>query len=244
MRHDQLAVFDLDDTLVDTSDIYWRARTRFVEELAAQGFSPEEVINVFEEIEDVHVGSIGCAPDRYHRSMFATCRLMAEKTGCEFPAEMLARIETHGSMVVNDMPRVLDGAIELLDWASERFELAMVTRGDPTLQFRKLESTGLRRYFKFIEVVPLKNAAVFKAVMDRTRYRPAETWVIGDSIKTDINPGTEAQARCIRYVYRHDWYEWRQEHGHVAARPFYKAHTLYEVKNILESPSSFQMVEP
>jgi putative hydrolase of the HAD superfamily len=243
MRDDQLAIFDLDDTLVDTSDIYWRARTRFVEELAGGGYSSEEVLEIFEEIEDIHVATLGCAPDRYYRSMFETYCRLAEKSRHELCAETLGRIKEHGSMVVNHMPKVLEGAVPLLDWASEHFELALVTRGDKTLQLGKLVAAGLSKYFNFIEIVPTKNAAVFKRVMDETGYPSQKAWVIGDSIKTDINPGTKAGATCIQYEYRHDSYHWRQEHGHTAVGPFYKARTLYQVKNILESPSLFKKVE-
>lgn len=243
MPHNQLAIFDLDDTLVDTSDIYWRSRTRFVEELAARGYCSEEIVELFEEFEDIHVGTLGCAPDRYYRSMFATYCRMVEKSGHELSAEVLGQIEAHGQMVVKHTPKLLEGAIPLLDWAAAHFELALVTRGDRAVQLRKLSSTGLSKYFNFVEIVPVKGASVFKKVMDELGYAPEQTWVIGDSIKTDINPGTEARARCIRYLYSHHSYQWRQEHGHAAARPFYKARTLQEVKSILESPSSFEMVE-
>jgi putative hydrolase of the HAD superfamily len=244
MRHEKLIVFDLDDTLVDTSDIYWRARTQFVEALALLGYEPNEVTEIFEEIDARHISMFGFVPERYGTSMVATYNHILEQHGHQPDLDVLRTIDSCGRVILDSIPKLIEDAELLLQWASKRFELVLLSRGEPLLQMKKLEYADLFRYFSEIKIVPDKNADTFRLLIGAAGYSPEMTWVIGDSIRTDINPGIEAGATCILYGYKHHSYHWRQEHGHSAIGPFYKAHTLKEVIDILEFPSSFEMVAP
>jgi FMN phosphatase YigB (HAD superfamily) len=42
MKMEALIIFDLDDTLIDTSDVYWRAKSEFVRLLASHGWMREK----------------------------------------------------------------------------------------------------------------------------------------------------------------------------------------------------------
>lgn len=242
MRHQRLVIFDLDDTLVDTSDVYWRARTGFVKALASQGWDPDEITELFEEIDSGHIKTFGFAPDRYGKSMLATYDHILRTKNLRAQAETLRIIESWGKTIMESLPKLIDDAAALLKWASEHFELVLVTRGELVLQMRKLEHAALSEYFSEIKVVSDKNAETFMRVIRKAGYSPENTWVVGDSIRTDINPGIMAGANCILYAYRHHSYHWKQEHGYAPVGPFYEAHSLKEVMNILRSPSSFEMV--
>ena len=133
-----------------------------------------------------------------------------------------------------DFPKPIDGARELLTWAFPRFDLALITRGEKSLQLKKLEHVGFREYFRLIKIVERKTAETFKNVIARSGFSPGKSWVIGDSIQTDINPGIEAGARCIWYTYRHKAYYWQQEHGHTPVGDFVEISNLREAIGILE----------
>jgi putative hydrolase of the HAD superfamily len=242
MKHEQLIIFDLDDTLVDTSDVYWRARTQFVNELAAQDLDPEEITELFEEIDSDHIKKFGFAPERYGRSMLATYEQILQRHNREAGPEILRVIESCGKAIVQSLPQLIDDAETLLAWASEHFELVLLTRGEFVLQMRKLEQAALSKYFSDVKVVADKDADTFRSVIKNAGYSPEKTWVIGDSIRTDINPGILAGAKCILYTYRHHSYHWRQEHGHAAVGSYYQADALKEVMSILRSPSSFKLI--
>jgi putative hydrolase of the HAD superfamily len=242
MSYDQLIIFDLDDTLVDTSDVYWRARTLFVKELARTGWNPDEITELFEEIDAGNIKSFGFAPDRYGRSMRATYNHFLQQHNIPADPATLRTIESCGRVILESLPELIRDADILLKWASERCELALVTRGEPVLQTRKIEHTDLLHYFRVVKVVADKDADTFIQVIRDMGSTSEKTWVIGDSIRTDINPGVMAGAKCILYRYKHHSYLWRQEHGQAAVGPFYIAHSLREVINILQSPTSFRMV--
>lgn len=242
MRHERLIIFDLDDTLIDTSDVYWRARTRFVQELEALDLDPDEITELFEDIDSENIKTFGFAPERYGKSMLATYEQLLKRHDRHAGPEILRVIESCGKAIVESLPRLIDDADTLLKWALNHFQLVLLTRGELVLQMRKLESAALSKYFSEIRVVADKNADTFRELIKNAGYSPEKTWVIGDSIRTDINPGILAGATCILYVYKHHSYHWRQEHGHAAVGPYYEAGSLKEVIDILRSPSSFEII--
>ena len=126
-----------------------------------------------------------------------------------------------------------------MKWAFPQFDLALITRGKKTLQLKKLEHVGFREYFRLVETVERKTAESFKNVIVRLGFSSSNSWVIGDSIQTDINPGIEAGARCIWYAYHHANYSWQQEHGHSPVGEFFEISNLRDAIPLLEqSPKS------
>ena len=239
MKHDQLIIFDFDDTLVDTSDKYWRARTSFIQALTEEGFDPGMVLEEFEKVDSSHMETLKFSPDRYGKSMFVTYnRILARQN--RYPTSgMLSRIKSFGRIILEQPPEPISGAKKLLDWCSKHFALALLTRGDETFQNRKLHHVGFFKYFDLVRVVSKKDAGAFKQVMEELAYPPEKTWIIGDSIRSDVNPGIEIGANCILYMYRHPVYSWVQEYGCLPIGPFYKANTLLEIKDILKKPLKF-----
>jgi len=241
-HHNQLIIFDLDDTLVDTSETYWQARTRFVRLLALEGFNPEAVTEHFEEVDTTYIAEYGVVPERYGKSMITTCQQLFAQVNRVPPQSLLQEISSCGNLIMERLPALIEGADELLDWASNHFELALLTRGIDALQQRKIKAAAIEHYFHMTKVVDKKDAAAFREVMSNTGYSASNTWVIGDSVKSDINPGNEAGAKCILYEYSHPEYFWRQEYGTVATGKFYKVHSLRDVAAILNSPQSIPMI--
>ncbi len=241
MRHHELLVFDLDDTLVDTSDVYWRARTGFVQALATQGIDPDTATEEFEKVDTLHIETMLFAPQLYGKSMSVTYSNLLEQLNLAPSVIILEQITVLGRYVLDHLPEPIDGAHELLDWAVKRFQLALLTRGEDKLQRRKLEKARLSKYFDIVQVVPYKDATTFRTIIKEADQQPEATWVIGDSIKSDINPGLNAGAQCILYAYRHASYQWRQEYGYSPVKPFYIINKLREAKDLLETPRSFLM---
>jgi len=243
MKNDELLIFDLDDTLVDTSEVYYRARRRFLEVLGKNEIDTDMAVKMFEEIDSSHIERFGFSPERYGMSMLVTYETIAKKKGVRRSEETIKKIKSCGRMVLKEYPELIGEARELLGWASENFILALLTRGIYELQMKKIDHVGISKYFRCIEVVKEKNGLTVNRLIDRVGMKPASTWVIGDSIKSDVNPGIEAGTKCILYFYTHHSYRWEQEYtGSQAKGPFYKANGLLEIKEILKSPKDFEMI--
>jgi putative hydrolase of the HAD superfamily len=238
----QLIVFDLDDTLVDTSEIYFLARNRFLSIMQEEGFDPKYVIGIFESIDKINIEKHGYRPERYGKSMEETYDQLTKLSGNVVKHEVKCRVAECGMILFVKLPRVIDGAIELLEWSYQQFKLVLLTRGVETLQHKKIEHANLRKYFGLIRIENLKDKNSYLRIIYESGYLPEQTWVIGDSIKSDINPGIEAGAKCILYVYKHPDYYWAQEYGHFPVGSFYRIDKLNEAINILKNPLLFQQI--
>lgn len=239
----RLAIFDLDDTLIDTSHIYWESRTAFLDCISESGFNRKEVLDSFEEVDGRHIIKYGHAPERYGMSMVVTYNDLCSRHDCPRDEDLLQRIRSAGRIVQEKVPDLIPGALELLDGTRALgMTLALVTRGSEFTQREKIVRHDLNRYFDRIEIVQTKNAGLFKRVISECGFLEDECWIIGDSVRSDINPGIEAGAKCILYLYTHNFYYWQQEYGAAPKGKFYIAEELRDILPILCNPDSADQV--
>jgi putative hydrolase of the HAD superfamily len=241
VRLNQLLLLDLDDTLVDTSHVYWLARSRFIDVMTESDFNANEALDLFERIDAEHIAEFGYIPQRYVRTMLATYEKLTKAAGKLPSAKVIKQIEGAGRIVITRVPRLILGARKLLDSARRmKFDVVLVTRGIPEVQQRKLASNRIHHYFNEVRIVPRKDASVFARVMSERRIGPSATWVVGDSVRSDINPAIESGANPILYLYTHHSYYWLQEYGVKPVGPFFLARTLVDVTNLLRHPDRFR----
>jgi putative hydrolase of the HAD superfamily len=199
-------ILDLDDTLVDTSDVYYKAREKFLELMVSSGFPRAQTLETFERIETRNIRRLGILPTRYRQSMIETyCGLCANKDlePSKKTEQILKRI---GSLVIQTLPKPLPGAMSLLKWLYSNYFVVLISRGVDHYQRRKIETTGLARYLDRFFIVEEKTASTLKEIAKILGKDIGSAWVIGDSIKTDVNSAVKAGARSILYEYRHKKY--------------------------------------
>jgi putative hydrolase of the HAD superfamily len=232
------AIFDLDDTLVDTSHIYWLSRSAFLDCMAQAGFDRDVSLAAFEDIDAKNILEYGYVPERYGHSMLTAYSELCAQLGAEVLPRMVEQIQRAGEMVRDNVPALIPGAIELVEGARALgYFVVLLTRGVYQVQQKKLELRDLARHFERVEIVAKKNADSFKEIIKSIGIRAADCWVIGDSVRSDINPAIQAGANGILYLYTHHSYYWRQEYGVEPLGEFHLARDLREVLRILESPS-------
>jgi putative hydrolase of the HAD superfamily len=203
--------------------------------LTKEGFKKKIIIDEFEKIDAKNIQEQGFSPYRYGRSMTKTYLFLCSKFNHSVQEKTLVFLnEVCSRKVVDTVPEILEGAIEFLEWAYSRFYLVVLTRGEEKVQHRKLQESNLLKYFREIYVVPYKNLQIFRSTLAKTGFQPDKTWVIGDSIKSDINPGILLGAKCILYNYKHHSYSWIQEHDSEPIGEFYKVDNLIEIKYLIE----------
>jgi 2-haloacid dehalogenase len=101
----------------------------------------------------------------------------------------------------------VDGAIDLLEYLSERYDLYMTTNGTAFVQERRIAKSGVARYFKDIFISEKMGAhkpsseyfdACFKRIPGAKRD---ETIIIGDSLTSDILGGINAGIHTCHFLY-------------------------------------------
>ena len=82
-------------------------------------------------------------------------------------------------------------AIPCLESLSKLYPLALLTNGTPDLQYEKVATTGIGKYFKTIAVsgevgFGKPDHRLFEMVLSRLGNDAVHTWMVGDSLERDI----------------------------------------------------------
>ncbi|TEB06963.1 hypothetical protein Psch_00498 [Pelotomaculum schinkii] len=88
---------------------------------------------------------------------------------------------------------------------SGRYPLLLATKGEPAVQNLRVEQSGLARWFDKVYVLNEKNAAAYTSIALEQKIKPPLSWVVGNSMKSDINPALQAGFNCIFIHHPHTW---------------------------------------
>ena len=116
--------------------------------------------------------------------------------GMEFNDEYLRRMP--------NQTRLCPGAREILAELSGRFTLHIITNGFREVQYKKLATSGLDRFFSRVFLseemkVSKPDPEFFRYALKACRARKAESLVIGDSWEVDIAGAMEAGIDQVHY---------------------------------------------
>ena len=186
----ELLIFSLDDTLIDTS-LYWLARAHLGRAGAAKSG------NAGSETDEkrVYEPSAECDSETMHHAWLAFQKQCVVAEGGDADLQLLV-----ARSLRSRYPLAVAGAEDLLKWAQDRFTMVLLTSGDREVQLQKIEAAKLKGFFKEVKVVASKGIEDFRGVMSELGFSPRNTWILGDSIRCDINPGIAARANCIHYA--------------------------------------------
>ncbi len=192
-------IFDLDDTLIATREIFVRAEQTFSDEMERLGFDRNIAAHTLVEIDTENIERLGFKPTRFPSSIGETYEALCKSRKSSPDPGTRRRLEDIGRRVFTITPRVLDGAAEVLEMLTQNGDqLLLWTRGDQEVQRRNLFSSGLAHYFGKVYVFERnKTAKELTDIIRSNKLSPSATWVIGDSIRSDINPALEVGAHAI-----------------------------------------------
>jgi putative hydrolase of the HAD superfamily len=113
---------------------------------------------------------------------------------------------------------------ETLQDLASRHQLILMTKGDHAEQADKVRRSGLAVYFSAVEIVAEKDPAAYQAVIARHQLAPRNSWMIGNSPKSDVNPALAAGLNAV-FLFHKD--TWILEHAALSSAP--DGHYLLEL---------------
>ncbi|HLB25029.1 MAG TPA: HAD family hydrolase [Nitrospirota bacterium] len=198
-------VIDCDDTLWENNRYFLEAHSKFVELMGSLGYDPAEADELLLRLEMENVPRYGYGAKSQAMSMADVYMILEPR-----PDEgALRAIEAMGEEVFNHPLTLMPGVEETLPRLSERYRLALYTKGNPDEQMGKLVRSPFKDCFHHVRVVPEKDRETFGSVLSELNFSPDETWMIGDSPRSDIMP---AIAHGVRSVYIPCPTTWVHEH--------------------------------
>jgi len=198
-------IIDADDTLWENNIFYEECIANFAELMATLGFDQEVAEHTLDEIERERVLRVGYAPQEFARSMVITYERLCEAYDRPVDDEVSGQALEIGRAVMGYPIVLLEGVKETLGWLNERFRLLLLTKGDQAAQEDKVARSSLGRFFDAVHVVPEKDAQVFRDLITEYGLKSEQTWMVGNSPKSDINPAVEAGIGVIYVPHSNTW---------------------------------------
>jgi len=203
-------IIDADDTLWENNIYYDQCIAALAELMADQGFGREEAMRTVDTVERERVPLVGYAPEEFARSMVIAYQRLCEAHGRPVEDRVADTVWEIGQGVVEYPIVLLGGVAETLARLSGHCRLLLLTKGDRQVQESKLARSGLSHLFDGVHVVAEKNAEVVRRLVTRYGLQPEQTWMVGNSPRSDINPALEAGIGAI-YVPHPSTWQFEQE---------------------------------
>jgi putative hydrolase of the HAD superfamily len=207
-------LIDADDTLWENNIYFERAFDDFVRFLDHSALTPAQVRTVLNEIELASAKIHGYGAKNFGRNMQEAYQHLAER---EVRASDLAHIMSLAERILAQPVEAIEGVEQTLAGLSARHDLTLFTKGHPEEQRLKVDRSGLARYFTHTAIVKEKDAEAYLRLVKELRFAPEDTWMIGNSPKSDINPAIEAGLGAVLVPHAHTWVlehqELRKPHG-------------------------------
>lgn len=235
-----VVVFDGDDTLWATEALYDRARRRSAEVVAAAGLDPEAFEQLQREIDVRNFNRYGLSSVRFPTSSREAYLALAVEAGTA-GSEVVAQQIYDASAEVFDVPAPLEAhANETFRRLRDRYRLTVLTKGDPIVQRKRVDDSGLAPLLDAVCIVEVKDAPVFEAMLHHMNADLAASWSVGNSYGSDVHPAVTAGMRAI-WINAHVWAHEQSLSEGVLEEPdsnVFVADDLNEVPLILEGMPS------
>jgi putative hydrolase of the HAD superfamily len=206
-----LIAFDGDDTLWHNERSYREGRERFRHLLADAGvvLTAEEIETRVNQTELANIEVYGYGVSSFALSLIETA---IDLTGGRITgADLRAIVELAKHMLTEEI-ELFPSVREVLTTLAASYPLMLITKGDLLHQTSKLERSGLRDCFRFVEVVSHKTADVYAAILSRLAVDPNRFLMVGNSLRSDILPVVEAGAWAAHIPAA---LSWSHEHADV-----------------------------
>lgn len=205
----QTLIFDLDDTLIHCNK-YFRATINTFVSTMQQWFSTLPADEIKEKQLQIDLESIeqhGLHSSRFPESLVSTYKFFCEKQKKEIKETEIEEIRKIGVSVFEIEVQPFPYMYEVLSTLqNEGHELYLFTGGDEENQSRKVVQLELETYFgNRVFIFEHKNTEALQTVLQTIRSNPKQTWMIGNSLKTDIKPAVELGIHAIHIPSELEW---------------------------------------
>jgi putative hydrolase of the HAD superfamily len=198
-------IFDADDTLWENNIYYIRAAEKLVRLVQESGESKSKIESNFQTLEREVVQTMGYGSQNFIYILKTLFDRYGQKLNDHSHPEQLKKICNDFNDHIKYPPGIFPHVRETLVQLKEKYHLYVLTKGNIEEQWRKLEKSDLLPFFNEAYVKPEKNFETYKQLIKINNWTPAETCMIGNSPKSDINPALKAELWAVYIPYAHTW---------------------------------------
>jgi len=179
-----LIIFDLDDTLIDTTGSITPVK---LEQALSKMVEAGLHVGDFQEALTV-LKRLDTAADSASQTLLEFLEIMNDKKFYE-----IGHAEVYGPLPQDFPVYPIDQAIDLLLDLSLEHQLALVSMGNPAQQMLKLKNAGIDStiFSKICISEDRDKKPHYKIILEELGFAPAQTLVCGDRVKRDLSPAKE-----------------------------------------------------
>lgn len=198
----QVLIFDADDTLWENNILFERVIEDFLTWLDHPSLDRREVRTVLNDIQAANAKTHGYGAKMLLRSLHDCFQRLSERSAT--PEERDA-IEGVTAALIDHEVELIPGVADTLARLGERHSLLLLTKGDPEDQQRKLDASRLVHHFAHVHIVAEKHVGTYTELIERHELAVENTWMIGNSPKSDIRPARAAGMNAVFIPNQHTW---------------------------------------
>ena len=229
-----LIAFDGDDTLWHNERSYREGRERFRRLLAGAGvvLSAEEIEARVNQTELANIQVYGYGVSSFVLSLIETAISLTD--GRITGSDLRGIVELAKQMLTEEI-ELFPAVRDVLTTLTASYPLMLITKGDLLHQTSKLDRSGLRDCFRFVEVVSHKTPEVYSAILSRHGIDPNRFLMIGNALRSDVLPVVDAGGWAVHIPAA---LSWSHEHAdvppHVHGR-YFEVAALDRLRDVIEA---------
>ncbi|MBI4466636.1 MAG: HAD family hydrolase [Acidobacteria bacterium] len=198
----QVLLIDADDTLWETNLHFERVVSAFCDLVGFLGYANDYVRQQVDFAERTNIARRGYGAGSF---LLTLEEVYLKLAGHRAQQAHRQQIRGFRRVLLEEPLRLFDGVAETLAYLAARHRLLLFSRGDAGEQSRKVVASGLAPRFESWEIVPEKNEAAYRTLVERHGLRPAQVWMVGNSPRFDINPALAAGLNAVFIPAVHSW---------------------------------------
>lgn len=193
--------FDGDDTLWHNENILWSAEQKF-QQILLRYLSPEEISQKLYEIEMRNLSLFGYGAKGFVLSMIETA---IEVTKGRIAVADIETLIGFLKEIIQHPVHLIDNSAKVVEELSQKYNLILISKGELFHQELKVASSGLADFFIGVEIVSEKNEGIYRTILEKYDIPPSNFIMIGNSLRSDIDPILKLGARAIHIPYEITW---------------------------------------
>ncbi len=197
----KVIAFDADDTLW-VNETYFREAEKKFGELLSNYETENKIDQELFKLEIENLDLYGYGIKGFMLSMVECALKLSNYT---VPQSTIEKILEIGKDMLEKPIELLDGVEEVLESLHGKYKLIVATKGDLLDQERKLEKSGLLKYFHHIEVMSEKKVPDYEKLVNHLDIPAEELLMIGNSLKSDVLPLLDIGASAVHIPFHTTW---------------------------------------
>lgn len=197
----KVIAFDADDTLWVNETYFREAEKKFAKLLS--NFETENKID--QELFKAEIRNLPIYGYGIKGFVLSMLECALELSNYTISPQSIEEILNIGKEMIEKPIELLSGVEETLEKLHGNFKLIVATKGDLLDQEKKLEKSGLLKYFHHIEVMSDKKTSDYLKLIKHLDIEPKDLLMIGNSLKSDILPLVKIGASAIHVPFHTTW---------------------------------------